>query len=129
MRMPLSPFEIVGGLEHPFSWCARVREKDGAKKEMTYWLSGNLPNHESVVQWFASNCHRVDVLRIERAVKQPTQPLSPVPHHHYQTGALKAFEAQKARLLNPNNNGYKSILHNVPTKTYVPLSQRSRLWL
>lgn len=88
MLVPGSPFLLTGGLNHPFSWYAKVREKKGAKKEWTYWMNGTQLTREDVAIHIARMYSNVEVLTIDRCTTPPTRPLVPVPRHHYQFGLI-----------------------------------------
>jgi hypothetical protein len=136
MLVPHSPFRACNGgkgLNHPFSWCVRVREKHWEKREYTYWMNGGgeLITPDMVVRWVAKMCPHVDVLRMERVRQQPTQPLFPIPPRHFQFGILQqkldklaALQAKEGRVTVLTEA--KSMIRGFSLRD--PLTRRSSLW-
>lgn len=84
MIVPGSPHE---GLNHPFSWHARVRNKNSGK-ERDYWMNGSEASREDVAQHIAVHFPNVEVLTIDRCTRQPDKMLQPVPPEDFQFGVL-----------------------------------------
>jgi hypothetical protein len=95
MIVPGSPFVNV---DHQFSWYAIVREKEGAKKQWTYWFNGSQLNREAVAAHIALYFSKVDVITIDQCTKMPERVLQPVPAHHFQLGVfqeMRDFDKKK----------------------------------
>lgn len=85
------PGSIVPEIDHPFSWCARVRNRRTGK-ERTYWMNGNQVTRETVAEHIARHFRGVEVLWIDRSTSIPGQPLQPIPPEDYEFGHREAVE-------------------------------------